>query len=353
MIPRPLRRAALLVLLALFTGHLAPLAAQARPIDGDRVAKIYDLGDLLVRREPTGPELELRAAPAAAGQRRATRPAEEQLGLEVNRTAAGGAGPAAIARLAAAFAQPALRDNESIQPLGERWLVVLGRPEQHAWLDRFLTAARREQPLLITMSCGLYTLPEVAFQRDVRPALQPDAPDGGDGEVPTTTVLAPGEATDTFLAGLRDHDDLTEVTMPSLTVRPLEPARARVVNQTAYVRDFEVEIRDGAAIADPIVDVVQDGVTVQAAATPLDGGALGVSLELTVADLQQPIPTFETRIGVGTAPVTIQLPQVLMRRVEAAVELGHGHTVVLVLPAMAGTRYLATIAVSSEPMEGR
>jgi len=46
----------------------------------------------------------------------------------------------------------------------------------------------------------------------------------------------------------------------------------QVTQQTAYVKDFDVEVAQGAVIADPVVDVAQDGVV-------LDVGLVGISQE--------------------------------------------------------------------------
>lgn len=73
---------------------------------------------------------------------------------------------------------------------------------------------------------------------------------------------------------------LAELGMPQ-AIRPLiaavenggRPVRANiaVTTQRAYVKDYDVEVAQGAIIADPIVDVVQDG-------TSLDVGIVGVSI---------------------------------------------------------------------------
>jgi hypothetical protein len=197
-------------------------------------------------------------------------------------------------------------------------------------------------------------MPELVFQKHVAPVLSPAGevaePNAGER---TTVVLEPGEGTRSFRAALGELDEVDRLDVPSVTVRPLAPAHVTTTNQTAYVRDFEVEVREGAVIADPIVDVVQDGVSIQTSAVPLDGGRIGLSVEVEVADLQRPIPTFETTIGAGGAPVTIQLPQVLSRKVEAAVQLPARHTVVVVLPGMAGARYLVTFEVAEQAATGR
>jgi hypothetical protein len=135
-------------------------------------------------------------------------------------------------------------------------------------------------------------------------------------------------------------------------VQPNASAHVAVVEQTAYVRDFELEVTPGGVIADPIVDVVQDGFTLRCATTLLPAGAVGLALEADVVDLKRPIPTFETTLGVGQ-PVSIQLPEVLSTQVAAAVELPAGHLAVFALPALAGKRYLVLIEAATGPAPER
>ena len=138
---------------------------------------------------------------------------------------------------------------------------------------------------------------------------------------------------------------MTLTQLPDTTLRPMTTAQISIVNQTSYIRDFEVEVQESMAIANPIVDVVQDGISIQASVLPLEGGATGLSVEVTVADLKRPIPTFTTTLAGATQPITIQLPQVISTRIEAALELQQGHTAWLSLPALAGVRYLVTLEI--------
>lgn len=311
------------------TGSTAPLCAQARPVPGEeRFARIYELVGIVDSPHSRGPDLVL----VDAGQ--------EPPGPPPTR------GPAAIAHLAAAFAQPALRADEEIQPLGERWLVVLGRAEQHAWVERFLADAKEQAAAALRVQCELFAMPELVFQRDVAPALRRD---GGAG-AETPAVLAPGERTRAFLESLARHGEVTAVELPGVVLRPLSPGHVSVANQTAYVRDFEVEVAQGSFVANPIVDVVKDGVSVVTSAVPL-GDVTGLSLDVKVADLQRPIPTLETTLAGGTLPVTIQVPQLFETRVEATVKLPPEHTVVLTLPARTGRRYLVTVVAG--PFDGK
>jgi len=300
--------------------------AQAAPVPGDeRSVRVYDLGKR--GPQPTGPELVIRT------------PDDE------NAPSPATPGLAAMARLVRAFVQPPLRKDEQVQTLGERWLVLLGRAEQHAWLARFVAAAAATTQPIVGVHAEVFAAPEVLFQRDIAVSLQRDA-----GKLRDVTVLDEGEGTSKFLAALRGRTDVQRIVEQRLAARMLQEAELRTVGQTAYVRDFEVQVANGTVIADPVIDTVVDGFSLQAVAMPLDSGATGLALDLSVADLTRPIPTFTTNLGVG-ADITIQLPHVRRTGLEAAMELRPEQHAVLVLPALAGKRYFAivTAAVAAAP----
>ena len=95
-----------------------------------------------------------------------------------------------------------------------------------------------------------------------------------------------------------------------------------VINQTAYVRDFDVEVAQAAFIADPKVDVIQDGIV-------LDVSPVILNLNPTVAELQRPIPTFTTSLAGSTLPVTVQLPNLTVTNFSTTVKVPDGGTVLL------------------------
>ena len=253
-----------------------------------------------------------------------------------------------IARLVSAFVRPPFADNEVAQPLGERWITVLGRAEQHAWIARFLEDAFTTKTAW-SVSTRLLTLPEVPFQRTVAPSLR-RAPDLT--AIPSSAVLAPGKETDDFLAGLFEHEEVTMLQSPSLVQTAFMPCSASVINQTAYIRDFDVEVAQGQVIANPVIDVVQDGFQLGTALVPLREGVVGIAVDANFSELQKPIPVFETELGVGK-PVTIQLPEVMSTGIETAAEIPTDHKLLMVLPKIAGKRYLLVITVARVELEAR
>ena len=103
-----------------------------------------------------------------------------------------------------------------------------------------------------------------------------------------------------------------------------------VINQTAYVRDFDVEVAQAAFIADPKVDVIQDGIVLDV--QPViqnDRKYITLNLNPTVAELQRPIPTFTTSLAGSTLPVTVQLPNLTVTNFSTTVKVPDGGTVLL------------------------
>ena len=103
-----------------------------------------------------------------------------------------------------------------------------------------------------------------------------------------------------------------------------------VINQTAYVRDFDVEVAQAAFIADPKVDVIQDGLVLEVEPVILnDRKYILLKIDPTVAELQRPIPTFTTSLAGSTLPVTLQLPNLTVTNFSTTAKVPDGGTVLL------------------------
>ncbi|MCB9883253.1 MAG: hypothetical protein H6834_15800 [Planctomycetes bacterium] len=132
-----------------------------------------------------------------------------------------------------------------------------------------------------------------------------------------------------ILRAVSKSERLELVTAPRLLVFNTERANMSVTNQVSYVGDFDVEIAQAAAIADPVVDVITDGVILDV--TPIisaDRRFITLELRPTVATLLRPIPEITTSLGVGS-PVTLQLPELEIQRIRTTVTLPDGGTLLL------------------------
>lgn len=132
-----------------------------------------------------------------------------------------------------------------------------------------------------------------------------------------------------ILRAVEKHQRSEIITAPRLLVHNNTRANMSVLRHTSYIRDFEVEIAQSAAVANPVVDVVRDGVVLDVRpVVSSDRRYITIELRPTVMELQQPIPTFVTTLGVGQ-PISIQLPRVTLQRVRTTVTMPDGATVML------------------------
>lgn len=119
------------------------------------------------------------------------------------------------------------------------------------------------------------------------------------------------------------------VDAPSLTVYNGQQASLNVTNYVTYVKDFDVEIAQNAVIADPIVEVLAEGVVLDVKpVVSSDRRFITMQLKPTVCTLRRPIPTFTTTLGIGTA-VTIELPEMRIERGRTTVTMPDGATLIL------------------------
>jgi type II secretory pathway component GspD/PulD (secretin)/tetratricopeptide (TPR) repeat protein len=119
------------------------------------------------------------------------------------------------------------------------------------------------------------------------------------------------------------------VTAPRITLYNTARGNLSVVNEVAYVQDFNVEIAQGASIADPIVNVVRDGIVLDVRpVVSADRRFITLELRPTIAQLVRPIREVSTTLGSQNS-VTIQLPEVNIQRVRTSIPMPDGGTVML------------------------
>lgn len=132
-----------------------------------------------------------------------------------------------------------------------------------------------------------------------------------------------------ILRAVSKSERIELVTAPNLLVFNTARANLTVLNQVAYVQDYDVEIAQNASIADPIIDVIEDGVILDVRpVVSADRRFITLELRPTVAQLQRPIREVSTSLGTG-GEVTIQLPEVEISRVRTSVPMPDGGTVLL------------------------
>jgi type II secretory pathway component GspD/PulD (secretin) len=132
-----------------------------------------------------------------------------------------------------------------------------------------------------------------------------------------------------ILRAVRKSERVQTITAPRITVFNTERANVTILNQVSYIKDFDAEIAQAAAIVEPVVDVIQDGVILDVRPiVSADRKFITLELRPTVANLRRPIPTFVASVANGT-PVTIELPQLEIQRIRTTVTIPDNSTLLL------------------------
>ena len=132
-----------------------------------------------------------------------------------------------------------------------------------------------------------------------------------------------------ILRAVSKSERMETVTAPRLLVNNGARANISVLNQVAYVQDFDVQIAQAASIADPIINVIQDGVVLDVRpVVSADRRFITLELRPTIATLKRPIRDQPTTLGTQNS-VTIQLPEVSIERVRTSIPIPDGGTVLL------------------------
>lgn len=133
-----------------------------------------------------------------------------------------------------------------------------------------------------------------------------------------------------LLNAVEKQQNLQVVDSQNLTVLNGQRSNISVINQTAFIQDFAVEVATASFIADPEVNVIQDGVVLDVRPTvSSDRRYVTLDLQPTVAELVRPIPTFTTSLSGSTLPVTIQFPQMTVRSTATTVTVPDGGSVLI------------------------
>lgn len=114
-----------------------------------------------------------------------------------------------------------------------------------------------------------------------------------------------------------------------LSVHNTERAYVAVINQQAYIQDFDVEVAQFQAVADPQVNVLSEGVVLDVRPTILfDRKYLRLEIQPTVAKVVALRP-FASTLGGNTSPVEFQLPEIEVQSVYTTAVIPDGGSILL------------------------
>jgi general secretion pathway protein D len=114
-----------------------------------------------------------------------------------------------------------------------------------------------------------------------------------------------------------------------LSVHNTQRAHVTVINQKAYVQDFDVEVAQFQAVADPVVNVLTEGIVLDVRPTIQHNRSyLTLEIQPTVAQVVS-LTDFSTTLAGQTAAVTFQLPELEVQSVFTTAVIPDGGSILL------------------------
>jgi type II secretory pathway component GspD/PulD (secretin) len=114
-----------------------------------------------------------------------------------------------------------------------------------------------------------------------------------------------------------------------LSVHNTQRAFVTVINQKAYIQDFDVEVAQFQAVADPQVNVLHEGVVLDVRPTiHHDRKYLRLEIQPTVAKIVALEP-FSSTLGGNTSPVEFALPELEVQSIFTTADIPDGGSVML------------------------
>ena len=207
-----------------------------------------------------------------------------------------------LAAWAQRFMQPSWDpETNRIECLASTELLLQATAEQHAWVARWLQLLASETPGFMSVSTTILELPRGDLE-----SLELGRPMG---------VATAAEAR--LLVGARqgaaERKGWNLLSAPRTMTRPFEKATVSILNQIAYIKEFEVNMSpDGASlVVDPIISVVQEGLSLDLCCGPIESGVLGLTVTLDRASVETPIASRKLRVSTHPpTEVEVQTPLV-------------------------------------------
>jgi tetratricopeptide (TPR) repeat protein len=114
-----------------------------------------------------------------------------------------------------------------------------------------------------------------------------------------------------------------------LSVNDTQRAYVTVVNQKAYIQDFDVEVAQFQAVADPQVNVLHEGVVLDVRPTIHENRRyLTLEIQPTVAKVTN-VRNISTTLGGNTSPVNFELPELEVQSVNTSAVIPDGGSILL------------------------
>jgi type II secretory pathway component GspD/PulD (secretin) len=133
-----------------------------------------------------------------------------------------------------------------------------------------------------------------------------------------------------ILRMIEKNEQIELVNDQQLSVFNTQRSYVSVINQRAYVQDFDVEVATSQAIADPVINVLIEGVVLEVRPTiSQDRKYIRMEIRPTVAEITSLTP-FSTNLG-GTVgqPVEFELPELEVQSIATTAVIPDGASILL------------------------
>ncbi|MGQ0554191.1 MAG: hypothetical protein ACT4PU_13340 [Planctomycetota bacterium] len=132
------------------------------------------------------------------------------------------------------------------------------------------------------------------------------------------------------LTAIQKSRNAFEISAPIVSVYNTQRSFVTVVNQVSFVQGYDVDVANGAFIADPNIGVVQEGIVLDVRPTiSFDRRYVTLDVQATVASLVRPMQTFSTKLGGSSNEVSFSLPRLDVQDAQTTVVVPDGGSVVL------------------------
>ena len=133
-----------------------------------------------------------------------------------------------------------------------------------------------------------------------------------------------------ILRAVESSSQIEVVNTQTLSVYNSQQAAVSVINQQAYVQDFDVEVATGISIADPVINVLTEGVSLQVTPTVHhDRQSLTLEVQPTVAQVIALTPFATNLANAIGSPVEFVLPELRVQSLKTTASIPDGGTILI------------------------